>query len=153
MTIKNFCFSFLDFTPNFRREARQRNGSQLTREVDMSETVFRLGKKRFFDTKKFPRGFAKSGDFTLGEENLLTQYGDTMLGLESGALQPENAEEQRFLQVLDNPELAESKLEKVWVKYVRLSRGRKRFHTLNGRNKSDATDDFTDDEPSLIEED
>ncbi|WGY45715.1 MULTISPECIES: DUF413 domain-containing protein [unclassified Vibrio] len=119
----------------------------------MSETVFRLGKKHFFDTKKFPRGFAKSGDFTLGEETLLTQYGDTMLGLESGVLQPENAEEQRFLQVLDNPDLAESKIEKVWMKYVRLSRGRKRFHTLNGRNKPDAADDYTDDEPSLTEED
>ncbi|MCX9525385.1 DUF413 domain-containing protein, partial [Vibrio cholerae] len=52
----------------------------------MSETAFRQGKKRFFDTKKFPRGFAKSGDFTLAEEDILTRYGDTMLGLESGEL-------------------------------------------------------------------
>lgn len=73
----------------------------------MSETVFRQGKKRFFDTKKFPRGFAKSGDFTLGEEDILTLYGDTMVGLETGLLQPENAEEQHFLEVLDNPDLAQ----------------------------------------------
>ncbi|WP_080371789.1 MaoP family protein, partial [Vibrio cholerae] len=80
----------------------------------MSETAFRQGKKRFFDTKKFPRGFAKSGDFTLAEEDILTRYGDTMLGLESGELQPENADEEHFLKVLANPELAENKLEKAW---------------------------------------
>ncbi|MFG0605319.1 DUF413 domain-containing protein [Vibrio mimicus] len=119
----------------------------------MSETAFRQGKKRFFDTKKFPRGFAKSGDFTLAEENILTQYGDTMLGLESGELHPENAEEEHFLKALEKPELAESKLEKAWLKYTRLARGRKRFHTLNGRNKPDGVEDYTDDEPSLTEED
>ncbi|MCG3721089.1 DUF413 domain-containing protein [Vibrio cincinnatiensis] len=119
----------------------------------MSETLFRHGKKRFYDTKKFPRGFAKSGDFTLAEEELLTLYGETLLGLESGELQPENAEEQHFIAVLADPDSAETKIERVWMKYVRLARGRKRFHTLNGRNKPDAADDYTDDEPSLVEED
>ncbi|MBF9003388.1 DUF413 domain-containing protein [Vibrio nitrifigilis] len=119
----------------------------------MSETAFRQGKKRFFDNKKFPRGFAKSGDFTLAEENLLTLYGETMLGLESGELQSANAEEQHFLSVLANPEAAESKIERVWMKYVRLARGRKRFHTLNGRSKPDVSEDYTEDEPSLTEED
>ncbi|MGR5542497.1 DUF413 domain-containing protein, partial [Vibrio campbellii] len=37
----------------------------------MSETHFRYGRKRFYDNTKFPRGFAKSGDFTLAEEELL----------------------------------------------------------------------------------
>ena len=46
----------------------------------MSDTLFRHGKKRFFDNEKFPRGFAKSGDFTLAEEEILTLYGDTMQG-------------------------------------------------------------------------
>ncbi len=120
----------------------------------MFETAFRLGKKRFYDTKKFPRGFAKSGDFTLTEEDILTLYGETLSGLETGVLQPENAEEQQFLKVLENPDLAASKIEKAWLKYVRLARGRKRFHTLNGRNKLDVSEDYTDtdDEPSLSEE-
>ncbi len=120
----------------------------------MFETAIRQGKKRFYDTKKFPRGFAKSGDFTLAEEDILTIYGETLSALETGTLQPENAEEQQFLKVLENPELAASKIEKAWMKYVRLARGRKRFHTLNGRNKLDASDDYTDtdDEPSLTEE-
>lgn len=40
----------------------------------MSDTEFRHG-KRFYDNVKFPRGFAKSGDFTLSEEEILTIMG------------------------------------------------------------------------------
>lgn len=119
----------------------------------MSETEFRQGKKRFYDNKKFPRGFAKSGDFTLAEENILMLYGETLVGLESGVLAPANSEEQHFMQVVVNPDLAETKIEKVWMKYVRLARGRKRFHTLNGRSRPDASEDYSEDEPTLTEED
>jgi uncharacterized protein YifE (UPF0438 family) len=56
--------------------------------------------------------------------------------------------------VLVNPGKAKSKLERVWLKYVQLARGRKRFHTLNGRTKPDASsvDEYSDD-VSLVEED
>ncbi|MBA5761336.1 DUF413 domain-containing protein [Vibrio sp. 404] len=118
----------------------------------MSDTEFRHGKKRFYDNTKFPRGFAKSGDFTLAEEEILTIFGDTMLGLENGELSPQNAEEKHFVKVIENPGKAKTKLERVWLKYVQLARGRKRFHTLNGRNKPEATDDYVDDS-SLVEED
>ncbi|MEZ8308993.1 DUF413 domain-containing protein [Vibrio splendidus] len=98
----------------------------------MSETEFRHGKKRFYDTIKFPRGFAKSGDFTLSEEEILTLFGDTMLALETGELTPTNAEERHFIKVLAHPHKAKSKLDRVWLKYIQLARGRRRFHTLNG---------------------
>lgn len=118
----------------------------------MSDTLFRHGKKRFYDNTKFPRGFAKSGDFTLAEEEILTLYGDTMQGLEMRILEPENAEEKHFIKVIENPGKAKSKLERVWLKYVQLARGRKRFHTLSGRNKPDAIEDYSED-VSLAEED
>jgi len=98
----------------------------------MSEVEFRFGKRRFYDNEKFPRGFAKSGDFTLAEEELLTLYGDTMSGLERGELDPINSEEKHFLKTLSQPNKAKSKLERVWLKYTQLSRGRKRFHSLSG---------------------
>ncbi len=41
----------------------------------MSDIEFRMGEKRFYDDKAFPRGFAKSGNFTLLEEELLIYYG------------------------------------------------------------------------------
>lgn len=102
----------------------------------MSETEFRHGKKRFYDNTKFPRGFAKSGDFTLAEEEILTIYGDTMLALEAGDISPENGEEKHFLKVLAHPHKAKTKLERVWLKYTQLARGRRRFHTLNGCKRS-----------------
>lgn len=118
----------------------------------MSQLEFRQGKKRFFDNKKFPRGFAKSGDFTLVEEDILTRYGDTMQNLESGIIQPENAEEAHFLSVVQNQTEAESKLERVWLKYIKLARGRKRFHTLNGRSKPDNVDEYVDEDQPLDED-
>lgn len=106
----------------------------------MSETEFRHGKKRFYDNTKFPRGFAKSGDFTLAEEEILTIYGDTMLALERGELTPENGEERHFIRVLAHPHKAKSKLDRVWLKYTQLARGRKKFHTLNGCKRGTTTD-------------
>ncbi|WP_428775034.1 DUF413 domain-containing protein [Vibrio sp.] len=118
----------------------------------MSDIEFRPGKKRFYDNTKFPRGFAKSGDFTLAEEELLISYGDTMLALETGELDPENSEEKHFVKVIEHPGKAKTKLERTWLKYTQLARGRKRFHTLNGRNKPDATEEYEDDS-SLVEQD
>lgn len=119
----------------------------------MSDTQFRAGKKRFFDNKKFSRGFAKSGDFTIAEEDLLTRYGSTMQALESGELQPENEEEEAFLRVVNQTGEASTKLERVWLKYVTLSRGRKKFHTLNGGTKPlEVADDYVEDELPLEEE-
>lgn len=118
----------------------------------MSDTEFRHGKKRFYDNTKFPRGFAKSGDFTLAEEEILTLYGDTMFGLETGELSAQNAEEKHFVKVIENPGKAKTKLERIWLKYIQLARGRKRFHTLNGRSKPDASEDYVEDN-NLVEED
>ncbi|WP_299694396.1 DUF413 domain-containing protein [uncultured Vibrio sp.] len=99
----------------------------------MAEILMRMGEKRFYDGKAFPRGFAKSGNFTILEEELLTYYGDTMAGLESGELDAENAEEKHFLKALKDPKKANTKLETTWLKYIKLARGRKVFHTLSSK--------------------
>ncbi|SEG03196.1 DUF413 domain-containing protein [Vibrio hangzhouensis] len=120
----------------------------------MTETQFRHGKKRFYDAAKFPRGFAKSGDFTLLEEDILVTYGETMLALERGDITPENAEEKHFTKVITNPSKAKSKLEHTWLKYVRLARGRRTFHTLNSKSKFNDTSkdyDYEIDNDDVIE--
>lgn len=99
----------------------------------MSNVDFRLGKKPFYDNKRFRRGFAKSGDFTIAEEEILIRFGDTMNLLETGELTPETDQEHHFLQVVADERQAESKLEKTWIKYIHLARDRKKFHTLNGK--------------------
>ncbi len=115
----------------------------------MAEILLRMGEKRFYDDKAFPRGFAKSGNFTLIEEELLIYYGDTMAALESGRLAPENQEEKHFLKTLKDPKKAHTKLETTWLKYIKYARGRKQFHTLNSKKSSinhsliELTDDDT----------
>ncbi|WCE32199.1 DUF413 domain-containing protein [Vibrio sp. SCSIO 43137] len=102
----------------------------------MAEILLRMGEKRFYDDKAFPRGFAKSGNFTILEEELLIYYGDTMDGLETGRLEPENAEEKHFLKALKDPKKANTKLETTWLKYIKYARGRKHFHTLSSKKPS-----------------
>ncbi len=95
----------------------------------------RLGERRFFDNKAFPRGFGKSGNFTVAEDDILSSYGQTLFALELGELFPINAEERHFLKALRNPGKAKSKIEQTWLKYIKIARGRKVFHTLNSKRK------------------
>ncbi|GMM90350.1 DUF413 domain-containing protein [Vibrio fortis] len=99
----------------------------------MSIQDIRQGKTRFYDNKHFSRGFSKSGDFTLVEDEILTFFGTTLLALENGELTPENQAEVDFLSVVKGQKEPTTKLEKTWVKYIKLSRGKKRFHTLNSK--------------------
>lgn len=108
----------------------------------MISTSIRQGVSKFYDNLKFPRGFAKSGDFTLAEEEILTFYGKTLLGLETGELEANNEEEKRLIKVSHMEIEPESKIEKTWLKYIKLARGRKTLHSLNGRNKPETSDDY-----------
>jgi len=97
----------------------------------MSEESFRFGRRCFIDNINFPRGFRKSGDFTLAESELLSLYGDTLLSLESGELEPDTSEEKRFVGIINQSHKARTKLEQVWFKYVKLTREPRKFHSLN----------------------
>ena len=97
----------------------------------MSEESFRRSQKCFIDNINFARGFRKSGDFTLAESELLSLYGHTMLGLESAQLAPQTIEEAHFVQALNQPDQAQTRIELVWLKYIKLTREPKHFHSLN----------------------
>lgn len=111
----------------------------------MTSTSIRQGTTKFYDNIKFPHGFAKSGDFTLAEEEILTFYGSTLLGLETGEIEAINEEESRLVKVSHMKIEPDSKIEKTWFKYIKLARGRKKFHTLNGHNKPEASDGYVAD--------
>ena len=83
----------------------------------MKHISFRMGQKSFEDLENFPDGFVESGLFTDEEEEILVYWGETMYGLEIGDLFPENQEEEHFVRILDKPNLANSPLEKAWLKY------------------------------------
>ncbi|QFU23997.1 DUF413 domain-containing protein [Shewanella eurypsychrophilus] len=105
----------------------------------MSEESFRFGQKSFTDDINFSRGFRKSGDFTLLEAEVLSLYGETMLSLEAGILEPLTLEENNFVRMLKQPQKAKTKLELVWIKYIKLTREPRRFHSLHSLHSLHST--------------
>ncbi|MCW8108240.1 DUF413 domain-containing protein [Alteromonas ponticola] len=108
----------------------------------------RISAKPFIDRQHFPYGFRKSGDFSIAESDLLTQYGKNLLAFESGELAPETEDEKHFLDFIQGKTAATNAVEKAWQKYVHLARGKKHFYTLHSSasNQSDYDEDFSDEE-------
>ncbi len=103
-----------------------------------------VAKRRFFDDRNFPKGFTRSGRFTLAEGNLLEKHGASMQELEEGIRQPVNEEEQRFLQVCKGEAEAISTFEKTWMKYKQRIQEKRKFHTVFGKKRiADGSDDFS----------
>ncbi len=103
-----------------------------------------VAKRRFFDDRNFPKGFTRSGRFTLAEGNLLEKHGASMQELEDGTRQPVNEEEQRFLQVCKGEAEAASVYEKTWMKYKQRIQEKRKFHTVFGKKRiADGSDDFS----------
>lgn len=103
----------------------------------MSDIQIRAGKRPFTDVLHFPRGFSRSGDFSITDSNLLSQYGETLNALSHGDLTPENEQEQHFVDVCLGEAEPATKLEMVWVKYLNKTR-RRQFFTLCGSERSAA---------------
>lgn len=93
--------------------------------------------RRFFDDKNYPRGFSRHGDYTIRESQLLEQFGQACLALESGERKASTAEEKQFVSVVKGKKEAETQLEKVWLKYRTLTSKSKRIYTLSGDVSSD----------------
>ncbi len=72
----------------------------------------------FFDSKHFPRGFARSGYFTIKESQLLESCGRTMKALFDGSQAPANEEEQKFVDEVLGRRAAESAYALCWLKYL-----------------------------------
>lgn len=109
----------------------------------MTTGIF-VANRRFFDDKKYPRGFARSGDFTIKEATLLEQHGEAMKSLHDGKQTANGDIESQFVAVCRGEREAENDYEKVWLKYLKKSNN-KRFFTLFGSSKKANTDAEADD--------
>lgn len=103
-----------------------------------------VANRRFFDDRNFPRGFTRSGRFTLAEGNLLEKHGLAMQQLEQGLREPVNEEEQRFVLVCRGESEATTVFEKTWLKYKQRLAEKRKFHTVFGKKRiADGADDFS----------
>lgn len=98
----------------------------------MINIELRTGAKLFFDDLHFPRGFNRSGEFTINESKLLNDYGDTMKRLAEGTLEPINEEEKRFIRCANGEQEATTIVEKTWRRYKQIIMP-KIVVTLHGR--------------------
>ena len=79
-------------------------------------TEIRKGASEYFDDANFPRGFRRSGEFSVIESVILSDYGMTLKKLTDGSLMPENREEKYIIDVTDNKREAQTQIEKAGFK-------------------------------------
>ncbi|KZN40901.1 DUF413 domain-containing protein [Pseudoalteromonas luteoviolacea] len=101
----------------------------------------------FYDDINFPNGFNRSGHFTIQESELLTQVGRRLFVLEQGIDVPNNQVEQNFLQTCNHEKDSETKVERLWQKYKKLTQKRA-IHTLSATAKSTNQDNYSETEDS-----
>ncbi|WDE05098.1 DUF413 domain-containing protein [Thalassomonas viridans] len=105
---------------------------------------------KFYDDVNFPYGFRKSGNFSITEADLLTDVGKRLFMLEQGLAAAQNQVEEKFVEMCRTQREGESKIERLWQKYQRLTKKRS-FHTLSSRVTSN-TDINTNDNIAIDEE-
>jgi uncharacterized protein YifE (UPF0438 family) len=106
----------------------------------------------YYDTKKFPRGFNKYGEFTKDEASLLHSYGRELLDLEKGEKKPENKAQKQFLAVCRGERAPETFIEKTWMKYLdRLNRKPKVVNAFGSSTQVNEGDSMV--VPADLEED
>lgn len=124
----------------------------------MSQIEGFLPAGRFFDDTHFPRGFARSGHFTMKESDLLEQYGRRLKALAEGTQAPVTPQEEQFVSMARGERPAESVLEHAWTKYIAKSQRRKLF-TMSSKSPSandgddddDNSEDLTSDQDDIME--
>ncbi len=116
--------------------------------INISKESFQTNRK-YYDDKNYPRGFSRSGDFTLAEGQILEAHGIALQELMNGTRKPVTDEEAQFIAVCEGNADALSKVEKAWKKYQNKVLSPKHFHTLFGRTKVDAEDTGPDSDIDL----
>jgi uncharacterized protein YifE (UPF0438 family) len=103
--------------------------------------------RAFSDTKNYPYGFSRSGDFSISESKALSQYGCLIAALADGKIGPANAEEQGFVAAIHGQKAPETAAEKAWVKYQKRI-NRPKMGSVYGSHRTS----LSDDEDTLVED-
>ena len=94
----------------------------------------------FTDDKNFPYGFSKSGHFSIPEASRLEAVGNRLNLLEQGIEAPANQVEENFVAVCKGEREAQTKVEMLWLKYLKHTK-RRTLQTLGiSVSKEEASD-------------
>ncbi|MCF7981724.1 MAG: DUF413 domain-containing protein [Pseudomonadales bacterium] len=97
----------------------------------------------FYDNERFPIGFRRCGEFTIAEAELLHNYGNSLIALESGERAPMTRDEKHFVAVCKGEEPVTTELERVWKKYRSVT-ARSRLVSAFGASKVDRSPDLVE---------
>ncbi|KPZ52791.1 DUF413 domain-containing protein [Pseudoalteromonas sp. P1-25] len=106
----------------------------MSNDISLLRQAF-VSQRQFYDDQNFPRGFSRSGNFTLLEASILEQHGVILKGLYNKTLAPQNTLQAQFVDVVCGNKEPTNPIEKAWVKYLKLTTSKTKFHTLFGRSK------------------
>ncbi|MCB1662918.1 MAG: DUF413 domain-containing protein [Pseudomonadales bacterium] len=97
----------------------------------------------FYDNDRFPIGFRRCGEFTIAEAELLHNYGNSLIALESGERSPMTKDEKHFVAVCKGEKEVTTELERVWKKYRTIA-ARSRLVSAFGASKIDRSPDLSE---------
>ncbi len=102
------------------------------------EDVIKKLRQPFTDYKNFPRGFTKSGDFTIAQSKILETYGNSLIALKDGIklteIELNGIELKRLTNTLDT--------QKAWIKYNTLINKTKAGMFLGGGKAMQRSESF-----------
>lgn len=101
----------------------------------MKSQDFDQGGRKFWGTKHFPHGIARSGEFTIEQARLLEAHGYAYEELAKGLRAPQGAMEKDFVAFCNGKKAAESVHEKAWQRYVDKTSRTRHYYSLNGVGK------------------
>lgn len=116
----------------------------------MGESNSFQAERKFWDDRRFPYGFARSGDFTIAQATLLETHGNAYAALASGERQPKSELEKDFVAFCQGSKPAESVHEKTWKRYQDRINGQMHRYSLTSTSKSEETEDSSE---ALLEDD
>ena len=100
--------------------------------------------RKFYDDANFPRGFHRSGDFTRAQANLLESKGAVLKALHQGEQQPADDAEARFIKVCLAEAVAETEIEKTWLRYLAALRRKQVYFTASSGAVTDGVAETAD---------
>lgn len=106
-----------------------------------------LVKRVFSDTKNYPYGFSRSGDFSIAESKALSEYGCLVAALVDGQISCESEEDIGIMSAAFGEKEPSNIVERAWVKYQkRINRPKMGSINNSMRIKLDPDETSIDDE-------
>ncbi len=98
-----------------------------------------LLKRVFTDTKNYPYGFSRSGDFSISESKALSEYGSLIAALVDGHIKAESDDDLNYLAAAHGEIEPQNVVQRAWVKYQKRI-NRPKTGSIYGTRKTSSSD-------------